>query len=93
MKKLDVAKLFKTVKTTALKKSPEILTGIGIVGIGMTVVLTATATIKAVKLIEEEKTNKGDDEELTKVEVVKVAWKPYLPAAAQARSPTLHHLF
>ena len=81
MKKPDVAKLFRTIKVTALKKSPEILTGLGIVGIGVTVVLTATATVKAVKLIEEEKANKGDDEELTKAEVVKIAWKPYIPAA------------
>lgn len=88
--KHDVKTIFNTTKRKVLKRSPEILTGLGVAGMITTVVLSVKATPKAMKLIEEEKINRQaecetvDDQdsiELTKLEAVKVAWKPYIPAA------------
>ena len=61
------------------KRSPEILTGIGIAGMITTTVLAVRATPKALKLIEEQK-KQEQTEKLTPIETVKVAWKPYIPA-------------
>ena len=80
MNKLDFPKLIKTAKTAVSKRSPEILTGLGIAGMITTTVLAVKATPKALRLIEEEKDELGV-EKLTPVETVKVAWKPYIPAA------------
>lgn len=60
------------------KHSSTILTVIGSAGVVATTVLAVRATPKALSLLEEAKDEKGS--ELTKVEVVKVAWKPYIPA-------------
>lgn len=91
MNKPNVSKVFKDFQRLAKKRSPEILTGIGIAGMVTTVVLAVKATPKAMELIEEEKKNKlpenYDAEKdpgnhyLTPVETVKAAWKPYIPAA------------
>lgn len=96
MNKPNVTKLLNTAKHVMKKRSPEILTGIGIAGMISTVVLAVKATPKAMELIEEEKkfkekeAHEGDifteeDERnafnLTPIETVKAAWKPYIPAA------------
>ena len=60
------------------KHSSTILTVIGAGGVVATSVLAVKATPKAMLLLEEAKNVKGD--ELTPVEVVKAAWKPYVPA-------------
>lgn len=84
MKKLDLAKLVRDAKLIASKHSPEILTGIGIAGMITTVVLAVKATPKAMELIDSETHDRhyehNDDTPLTKMDVVKVAWKPYIPA-------------
>lgn len=96
MSKTDVTKYFKMVKQFAKKRSPEILTGIGIAGMITTTILAVKATPKALQLIEEEKNRRTDkilegmspneDEncwqvvKLKPIEVAKVAWKPYIPA-------------
>ena len=91
MDKQNVTRLFKAFKSGVSKRSPEILTGIGIAGMITTTVLAVKATPKALRSIEEaerEKYNKLNDdggfstgrEALTVVETVKVAWKPYIPA-------------
>ena len=80
MKKPNLAKMFKRTQTVVSKHSPEILTGLGIAGMITTTVLAVKATPKALVLIHEEKCEL-DAEELTPVEVVKAAWKPYVPAA------------
>jgi len=67
-------------KTACVKHSPEILTGIGIAGMLTTTVMAVKATPKALQLIEDEK-EYLDVDELTPIETVKVAWKPYIPAA------------
>lgn len=77
------------------KHSSTILTIVGSIGVVVTSVLTAKATIKAVKLVEKEryrrqeyKTIFADNErfetvvmpDLTHAEILKIAWKPYIPA-------------
>lgn len=92
MNKPKVNKYFKMATRVLKKRSPEILTGFGIAGMVTTTVLAVKATPKALTLIqdaeiekvdEQVKEGKGPDEldkKLTPVEVVKVAWKPYIPA-------------
>ena len=96
MNKLNVKQYFKMAKKVVQKKSPEILTGLGIAGMITTVVLAVKATPKALELIDKEIENQnrklsqeayeaGDKEcnqinKLKPVETVKVAWKPYIPA-------------
>lgn len=86
MSKPNVTKMFKAVSTALTKHSPEILTGIGIAGMITTTVLAVKATPKALRLIEEAEYAKeekvpGTTRKLTPMETVKVAWKPYIPAA------------
>lgn len=86
MNKTNVTKFIKTIQNGVVKHTPEILTGIGIAGMITTTVLAVKATPKALKLIEEAEYAKeekvpGETRKLTAVETVKVAWKPYIPAA------------
>jgi len=84
MNKPNMAALFKNVKMAVSEHSPEILTGLGIAGMITTTILAVKATPKALDLIaeaEDKKFNDDNDALLTKVEVIKVAWKPYIPAA------------
>lgn len=78
MNKESVTKFFKNIQNGMSKHSPEILTGLGIAGMVTTTVLAVKATPKALRLIEDAEDEKQD--KLTKVEVVKTAWKPYVPA-------------
>ena len=79
MGKTNLATITKNIRKFASKRSPEILTGIGIAGMITTTILAVRATPKALKLIEEQKEEESVDE-LSSFEVVKVAWKPYIPA-------------
>ena len=84
MNKPNMAALFKNVKMVLSNHSPEILTGLGIAGMITTTILAVSATPKALDLIaeaEEKKIDEGHKESLTKFEMVKAAWKPYIPAA------------
>lgn len=81
---MQLKAIFTDLSKAARKHSPEIFTGIGIAGMLSTTVLAVRATPKALMLIEEKKREKkfaGEQPELTKVEIVKTAWKPYIPAA------------
>lgn len=95
MNKTDLSKTARKIQRSVEKHSPHILTGIGIAGMLTATVLAVKATPKALALIEEEKMFKEkeaheggifteEDEEyafkLTPLEIVKVAWKPYIPA-------------
>lgn len=79
MIKPNLAKFFKDAGKVVSKHSPEILTGVGIVGMVTTTVLAVKATPKALQLIEERKREEGRHD-LKSLEVVKAAWKPYIPA-------------
>lgn len=78
MSKPNFQKIFKNVKSGLSRHSPEILTGIGLAGMITTSVLAVRATPKAIRLIEDAKEEK--QEGLKPIEIVKVAWKPYIPA-------------
>lgn len=80
MKKPDVRKICKNLKTATVKHSPEILTGIGIAGMITTTIMAVKATPKALRLLEDEK-NRQNVDELEPVDVVKTTWKYYVPAA------------
>lgn len=80
MSKFNLSKLTRGVATKLRKHSPEILTGIGVAGLIATTIMAVKATPKALELIEKEM---GEKEvyQLSAVDTVKVAWKPYIPAA------------
>lgn len=75
--------LAKTLKTTAIKHSPEILTGIGITGMIFAIVLAVRATPKAMELLDD-KRDELEKDDLTAVETVQTTWKCYIPSAATA---------
>ena len=81
MNKLNLSKIVKGVQVGLTKHSSEILTGIGIAGMITTTILAVKATPKALGLIEESKKEWGVDE-LSPIDTIKVAWKPYIPAMA-----------
>lgn len=97
MKTPNLTKLCGSIKTVAMKRSPEILTGIGIAGMITTAVMAVKATPKALMLIEEEKRHvnyeileeakvNGYEEcqridHLKPIDLVKTSWKCYIPAA------------
>lgn len=61
------------------KHSPEILTGIGIVGMGCSVITAVKATPKAIMLVEQKK-QELDVNHLTPKETFLAVWKPYIPS-------------
>lgn len=83
MNKPNMAALFKDLRTAVSKHSPELLTGLGIAGMITTTVLAVKATPKALDLIEEkrEELELPPSERLHPAEIIKAAWKPYIPAA------------
>lgn len=77
----------KSTKKTLIKHSPEILHGLAIAGAITGAVLMVPSTVKALDLIEEEKRTIAAEEDiekdevtLTKKDIVKVAWKCYIPS-------------
>ena len=80
MQKPNLTKICRSVKTATVKHSPEILTGIGIAGMVTTTVMAVRATPKAIQLLDEEKRRQHADK-LDPMDVVKTAWKCYIPAA------------
>ena len=83
MNKGSITKFIKSAQKAVTKRSPEILTGLGIAGMVTTTVLAVKATPKALRLLEEkqEELYPESTEKLKTIEVVKTAWKPYIPAA------------
>ena len=76
-----VTNFFKVAQIKAKRNMPGILTGLGIVGMTTAGVLAVCATPKALRLIEEKRSEERV-EKLEPIEVVKVAWKCYVPAVA-----------
>lgn len=75
MSKISIAKV---ISRMFQKRGPEILTGLGIVGMISTVVLAVRATPKALEIIDD---CEYSDDEPNKKEIFKLCWKVYLPAA------------
>ena len=77
----NIEKIFRPIAKQVSKYGPEIAVGVGIAGMITTTVLAVKATPKALKLIDEAKKEKAEEAvELKPTEMVKVAWKPYVPA-------------
>ena len=81
MNKTTVVKAFKGARRILVKRSPEILMGIGIASAFTSTVLAVKATPKAIELMEKRKAEL-EVEKLPGVEIVKTTWKCYIPAAA-----------
>lgn len=75
---MKIAELGRGIKNKVSEHSPEILLGMGIAGMLSSTVMAVKATPKAMRLIEEEKKH---NEDLSKVDILKIAWRPYIPAA------------
>lgn len=88
MNKLDIKKILKTAQKGLSKHSPKILTGLGIAGMGTTVVLAVKATPKAMQLIEEKKREEKVDD-LSPAVIIKTAYKPYIPAVILGVTSTI----
>lgn len=100
MSKLNLGTICKNMKNVAVKKSPELLIGLGIFGMFTATGMAVRATPKALILIEEEKRRINNDiledakinekpvppkiDHLEPVDVVKTVWKCYIPATATA---------
>jgi hypothetical protein len=80
MSKPNFSLIAGSIKSSAIKHSPEILTGIGITGMITATVLAVKATPRALTLIEERQ-EEENTEVLSLVETVKTAWIYYIPAA------------
>lgn len=80
MHKPNLSKICKNMKSATVKHSPEILTGVGIAGMVTTTVMAVRATPKAIRLLDDEKKRQNVDK-LEPADVVKTAWKCYIPAA------------
>lgn len=80
MSKQNAVNFINALKNTFKKRTPEILTGIGIAGMVTTTVLAVKATPKAVILLNERK-EELETEKLPVTDVIKTTWKCYIPAA------------
>lgn len=72
------------IKKQISNNAPEMLVGLGLVGFATSTVMAVKATPKALTLLEEERSIRveNDEPELTKMDVVKTAWTPYIPSIA-----------
>lgn len=87
MGKGNIQKIINEIQKAVIKHSPEILTGLGIAGMITTTVLAVKATPKALDLINDRK-DELETEKLPPTEVVKTAWKCYIPAAVTCATST-----
>lgn len=71
--------MVKCTKNAVIKHSPEILTGIGIIGSVTSVILAVKITPKVITKIQK---LEKDNIKLTKKDIVKLCWKDYAPIAA-----------
>lgn len=79
----EITKIVKNLGGLITKNSPHILTGVACAGVLSTVLLAVKATPKALAIIEEEERYRERKKllELTKMDIVKLTWKQYIPSA------------
>jgi hypothetical protein len=77
MKKIKFVNVGTNIKETLIKKSPEILIGLGVTGMISTTVMAVKATPKALQIVK--KKEEEENRELSKKEVVQTVWKCYIP--------------
>nr|DAL27816.1 MAG TPA_asm: hypothetical protein [Caudoviricetes sp.] len=85
MKFKSAKQMCRDLANTMSKNSPVILTSAGVIAGIATVVLSIKATVVAVELMETEKCERierDEPTEMTKKEILKVVWKPYVPVVA-----------
>ena len=87
MRKGYISKFLKDTKFIVSKHSPEILTGLGIAGMIISIGLAVKATPKALDSIEDKKVELEADE-LTVKETVQATWKHYIPTVVTAAAST-----
>lgn len=75
---MNIKNMFLDICEKASKHSPELLVAFGVSGFITATILAVKATPKAEELIIHAEDEKEDD--LTVIETVKTAWKPYLPS-------------
>lgn len=75
---MKLSNIAKSIGTVVKKRSPEILTGIGVAGMIATTIMAVKATPKAIELINEKEIELSVDK-LTAAETVKTVWKCYIP--------------
>lgn len=77
-----LSKYLKQVERFTADNSPAILTAIGIVGVVSTAYLTGKASVRAVKLIQEEEAYRVmyNKPPATQRDLVELVWKEYIPA-------------
>lgn len=92
MKKNIIKTFGSSLRQFGKKHGPEIAIGCGVAGLLSTTVMAVVATPKVISLIEERK-EELETEDLPATEIVKVAWKPYFPAAMTATGSVLCILF
>lgn len=76
---MAIQDIYEQMQKRVKANGPELLIGMGIAGMLSTTIFAVKATPKALELIEEEENRLNKD--LNRREKIKVAWKPYLPAA------------
>lgn len=76
---MNIKPLLKSVKKVLTEHAPEILTGLGLVGMGSAVVMAVKATPKAQELVYDECEYEEVDK-LSAKQTIKLVWKCYLPA-------------
>lgn len=74
--------LMNILKDKMSDNAPELLIGMGLAGMLSSTVMACKATPKVHEMIQKEKEIRRleNEPELTKMDVVKMAWKPYVPA-------------
>ena len=76
---MDISRLIDNSKKALTNNAPEILIGFGLAGMLTSTIMAVKATPKAMDIIKEEEDYLN--RELSTGEKVKLAWKPYIPAA------------
>ena len=85
MNKFYLTKFVNSARALIQKRTPEILTGVGIAGMVTTTILAVKATPKALAMIDEAKREQNaisctEVDRLKPIEVIKTTWKCYIPA-------------
>lgn len=83
---MNLKRMFNLARKGVSKRSPEFLTAVSILGFFTAIGLAVKATPKALDLITAAEDQKED--ELTALETVKAAYKPYVPAIVTAAVST-----
>lgn len=85
MGKFNVAAIAKGIRSTVVKRSPEILVGLGVSGMIGSIIFAVKATPRAMSLVEEKAHEEHcEPKDLTTAEKVKACWKCYIPTAVMS---------